>query len=136
VGELAPGFTVNLLDGSTLSLSQLRGQVAVINFWSPDCNPCKEELPDLQTVWAQYQDRGVSFLGISVPELETKVEDMIADFGITYPNALDVVSPVQYRITGVPETFVIDRQGRVAYVHIGPVTAERLREELETLLAE
>jgi cytochrome c-type biogenesis protein CcmF len=136
VGELAPGFTVNLLDGSTLSLSQLRGQVAVINFWSPDCNPCKDELPDLQTVWEEYQEKGVTFLGISVPELETKVEDMIADFGVTYPNALDVVAPVQYRITGVPETFVIDRQGRVAYVQIGPVSAQRLREELDVLLAE
>jgi cytochrome c-type biogenesis protein CcmF len=136
VGDPAPGFTVNLLNGSTVSLSELRGQVAVINFWSPDCAPCKEELPDLQKVWEEYQDRGVTFIGISLPELEDKVEDMIADFGVTYPNALDVVSPVQYRITGVPETFVIGPQGRVAYVHIGPVRAERLREELDTLLSE
>jgi cytochrome c-type biogenesis protein CcmF len=136
VGEPAPSFTVGLLDGSTLSLSELRGQVAVINFWSPDCSPCKDELPDLQAVWEEYRDRGVAFLGISVPELETKVRDMIADSGVTYPNALDLNAPVQYRITGVPETFVIASQGNVAYVHIGPVNAGRLREQLDNLLAE
>jgi cytochrome c biogenesis protein CcmG/thiol:disulfide interchange protein DsbE len=135
VGEPAPGFTVNTLDGSALSLSELRGQVTVVNFWSPECAPCEEEIPDLQAVWEEYRSQGVVFLGISFPELEAGVEDMIADLGVTYPNALDLVAPAQYRITGIPETFVIDPQGRVAYVHIGPVTAQRLRAELDTLLA-
>jgi peroxiredoxin len=136
VGEPAPGFTVNLLDGSTLSLSELRGQVAVINFWSPDCDPCRDELPDLQAVWEEYRYRDVAFLGISLPELETRAQDMITGLGVTYPNALDVIAPVRYGITGVPETFVIGSRGDVAYVHIGPVSARRLREELDTLLAE
>jgi cytochrome c biogenesis protein CcmG/thiol:disulfide interchange protein DsbE len=136
VGEPAPGFTVNTLDGSSLSLSELRGQVTVVNFWSPECAPCEEEIPDLQAVWEEYRSKGVVFLGISFPELEAGVEDMIASLGVTYPNALDLVAPAQYRITGIPETFVIDPQGRVAYVHIGPVTAQRLRAELDTLLAE
>jgi cytochrome c biogenesis protein CcmG/thiol:disulfide interchange protein DsbE len=93
-------------------------------------------MPDLQAVWKEYRSRGVTFLGISFPELEAAVQDMIVDLGVTYPNALDPVAPAQYGITGIPETFVIDPQGTVAYVHIGPVTAERLRAELDTLLAE
>jgi peroxiredoxin len=136
VGEAAPEVTVTTLDGSQLTLSELRGQVAVINFWSPECAPCEDEIPDLQTVWEEYRSKSVAFLGISFPELEAAVQDMIADLGVTYPNALDLVAPVEYRITGIPETFVIGPQGRVAYVHIGPVTAERLREELDILLAE
>jgi peroxiredoxin len=136
VGEPAPGFSVMTLDGSRLSLSDLRGQVTVINFWSPECAPCEEEIPDLQAVWEEYRSKGVAFLGISFPELEAAVQDMINDLGVTYPNALDLVAPAAYQITGIPETFVIGPQGRVAYVQIGPVTAERLREELDLLLAE
>jgi cytochrome c biogenesis protein CcmG/thiol:disulfide interchange protein DsbE len=136
VGEFAPEFSVITLDGLPLSLTDLRGQVTVLNFWSPECAPCEDEMPDLQAVWEEYGNRGVAFLGISFPELESAVKDMITDLGVTYPNALDLVAPAEYRITGIPETFVIGPQGRVAYVHIGPVTAERLREELDFLLAE
>jgi cytochrome c-type biogenesis protein CcmF len=136
VGERAPDFNVDLLDGSTLSRSELRGQVSVINFWSPDCQPCEDELPDLQTIWEEYQNKGVAFLGVSFPDLEAGTREMVSEFGITYPNGLDAVMPVDYGITGVPETFVIGPQGSVVYVHIGPVTADRLREELDTLVSE
>jgi cytochrome c-type biogenesis protein CcmF len=136
VGEPAPDFTVDLLDGTTLSNSDLRGQVSVINFWSPECQPCEDELPDLQTIWEEYRDKGVSFLGVSFPDLEAGAREMVSEFGITYPNGLDTVMPVDYGITGIPETFVIGPQGSVAYVHVGPVSADRLRTELDTLVAE
>jgi cytochrome c-type biogenesis protein CcmF len=136
VGEPAPEFRVTTLDGSQMALSELRGQVVVVNFWSPECAPCEDEIPDLQTVWEEYRSRGVAFLGISFPELEAAVQEMITDLGITYPNALDLVAPVEYKITGIPETFVIGSRGEVAYVHIGPLSAERLRAELDILLAE
>jgi cytochrome c-type biogenesis protein CcmF len=136
VGEPAPDINVELLDGSTLSLSDLDGQVAVINFWSPDCQPCRDELPDLQTIWETYQTRNVTFVGISLPNMGTKIQETISAFDLTYPMALDTVAPIEYGITGVPETFLVGPEGDVAYVHIGPVSAERLREELDTLLAE
>ncbi len=136
VGDPAPDFTLPLLDGSTLSLSELRGQVVVVNFWSPHCKPCEEEIPDLQTVWEEYQSEGVAFVGISFPEFEADVREMVSEFGVTYVNGLDVVAPVQYGVTAVPETFVIGPHGRVASVHIGRVTAERLRSEVDALLAE
>jgi peroxiredoxin len=136
VGDPAPGFGVTTLDGSEVTLSELRGQVMVVNFWSPDCAPCEDEIPDLQAVWEEYRSRGVFMLGISFPELESGVRQMIADLGVTYPNALDLVAPAQYGITGIPETFVIGPQGRVTYLHIGPLTAERLRDELDKVMVE
>lgn len=93
-------------------------------------------MPDLQTVWEEYQSEGVTFLGVSFPELEADAREMVSEFGVTYPNGLNAVMPVEYGITGVPETFVIGPEGSVAYVHIGPVTADRLRTELDTLVLE
>jgi len=136
VGEPAPDFRLELLDGSTLHLSDLRGQVAVVNFWSPECQPCEDELPDLQTVWEEYQGKGVTLVGVSFPDLETGVREMVTEFDLTYPNGLNGALAVEYGITGVPETFIVDPEGRVAYVHIGPVTADRLRDELDTLVVE
>jgi cytochrome c-type biogenesis protein CcmF len=136
VGDPAPAFTVSTLDGSQLRLADLRGQVAVINFWSPDCKPCEDELPALQAMWEEYQAQGVAFVGISVPHLADEVRAMVADFGITYPNALDLATPAQYGITGVPETFLIGSDGRVAYVHIGPLSAQLLGDKLAAVLAQ
>ncbi|MFW6135252.1 MAG: cytochrome c-type biogenesis CcmF C-terminal domain-containing protein [Chloroflexota bacterium] len=136
VGDRAPEFAMALLDGSTLRLAELKGEVTVINFWSPQCQPCEEELPDLQGVWEAYGGRGMTVVGISFPELEAEVREMVAEFGITYPNGLDGVAPAAYGITGVPETFVVGPEGRVRYVHIGPVSAEELRREVDGLLEE
>jgi len=136
VGDPAPAFRASMLDASRLRLSDLRGPVAVINFWSPVYRPCKDELPALQAVWEEYQAQGVAFVGISVPHLADDANAMITDFGITYPNALDLATPAQYGITGVPETFLIDPDGNVAYVHIGPLTAQLLEEKLAAVLAQ
>jgi len=135
-GQPAPDFTLDLLDGSTLILSDLRGKVTVINFWATWCPPCEDEMPGLQTVWEEYQAEGVVFIGIAYDEEESAVREMASRFGITYPLGLDVGDRIftSYGSTGVPETFVVDSQGWVAYVHIGPVSAEELREELGSLV--
>ena len=135
-GQPAPDFTLGLLDGSTLALSDLRGQVAVINFWATWCPPCEDEMPDLQAVWEEYQADGVVVVGIVFDDEEAAVRGMASRFGLTYPLGLDAGDRIfaAYGSTGVPETFVVDSEGRVAYVHIGPVSAEELREELDTLL--
>jgi peroxiredoxin len=138
VGDPAPDFALDLLDGSTLSLSDLEGQVAVVNLWATWCEPCEEELPDFQTVWEEYQDQGVTFVGVAVQEEADEVASMASQLGVTYPIGLDREGSIMidYGITGVPETFVVDAEGDVAYVHIGPVSAAQLREELNTLLAD
>ncbi len=135
-GQPAPTFALELLDGSDVTLSELRGHVVVVNFWGTWCSTCEEQLPLLQTVWSEYREREVVFIGISFRSEEDQVRETAARFGLTYPLGLDQEGrfSADYGITGVPETFVVDAEGRVAYVHVGPVSAGRLRRELERLL--
>ena len=135
-GQAAPDFTLTLLDGSTITLSGLRGQVVVVNFWASWCPPCEEETPDLQAVWEEYQGRGVAFVGIAYKDDEPMVRDFIARYGVTYLIGLDLTGDLaaRYGLTGVPETFVVGPDGRVAAFYIGPVTAEQLRADLDGLL--
>jgi len=135
-GQPAPDFTLRLLDGSTLTLADLRGRVVVLNFWATWCSPCEEELPALQAAWAGYQAQGLIVVGVAVQEGEAEVREMAARFGVDFPLGMDPGEHIAaaYGITGVPETFVIDPEGQVANVHIGPVGASELNRELRSLL--
>jgi thiol-disulfide isomerase/thioredoxin len=107
----------------------------VINFWAPWCQPCEEELPYFQTIWEENQGR-VVFVGVAFPEDREEAQQMASDLGLSYPIGLDVDGQIMntYGITGVPETFIVDTDGRVAHVHVGPVAEETLRAELDSLL--
>ena len=137
-GQMAPDLTLKLLDGSLLALSDLRGMVTVVNFWATWCLPCEEELSDLQTVWEEsHPAQGTIFVGIACQEEEAEVREMASRFGVTYPLGLDLDGRIStaYGITAVPETFIVDAEGRVAYLHIGPLNAEELRREIAALQA-
>ena len=136
VGQPAPDFRLTLLDGSSLSLQDLHGKAVVVNFWASWCPPCKDEMPDLQESWETYGDRGVGFVGVAYQDELQAVEAALAEFGTTYPVGVDEGDRVAglYGITGIPETFIVDQQGRVAYVRVGAVTAEMLSVELDALL--
>jgi len=136
-GQKAPDFAFTLLDGSSLALADLSGQVVVVNFWATWCSPCEDELPDLQAIWEEYREDGVVVVGIAFQEEAATIREAASRFGVTYPLGLDVGDRISelYGITAVPETFVLDQEGRVIYVHIGPVTAQELRAELDSLLA-
>ena len=138
IGAPAPDFTLSLFDGGELSLADRRGSVVVVNFWASWCAPCRGEAPALEKLWQEYEDRGVVFIGVSYKDVESKATSFIEEFNVTYPNGPDPYNKISaaYRITGVPETFVVDREGRVATFFIGPVTEERLAEELERVLAQ
>ncbi|NPV06584.1 MAG: cytochrome c biogenesis protein CcsA [Anaerolineae bacterium] len=137
-GQAAPGFFLRSLDGEDIGLAGMAGNVVVVNFWATWCQPCEDELPALQSLWEEFGPRGVRFVGLAYRETEGAVRAAAQRFGLTFPLALDVNNAVaaSYGITGIPETFVVDRQGRVAYVHIGPITSEQLAQELESVLAE
>lgn len=135
-GQPAPNFRLALLDGSTLALEELRGRVTVVNFWGSWCPPCQEELPALRTVWEAYRDHPLTLVGIAYEDEEAAVRAALDEYGITYPVGLDTGKRIarQFGVTGVPETFVIDADGDVAFWHIGPVTAENLIVEIQTVL--
>jgi len=136
VGRPAPAFSVPLFDGGDVTLADLRGKPAVVNFWASWCIPCVDEAPELEKTWQAYKDRGVAFLGIDYVDTEPKAREFMQKHGITYPNGPDLGSRIsyEYRIKGVPETFVIDKEGIVRFVKIGPTTADELRSVLEPLL--
>jgi cytochrome c biogenesis protein CcmG/thiol:disulfide interchange protein DsbE len=139
VGKPAAPFTLTTFAGSPLSLEGLRGRVVVINFWASWCYPaCYEEAPALERGWRAYRERGVTFVGVDIQDKPEAAAKFIADLGLTFPNAPDprgAVS-VDYGVYGVPETFFIDRQGRIRAKHVGAVTDQALRDQLERLLAE
>ncbi|MHB0856271.1 MAG: cytochrome c-type biogenesis CcmF C-terminal domain-containing protein [Anaerolineae bacterium] len=137
VGALAPTFAVDTLDGGHFALDDQRGRVTVVNFWAGWCEPCRDELPDLQRVYAAYQNRDVTLVGLLYRETREGALRAVESYGLSYPLGEDPGHAIAraYGITGIPETFVLDAQGRVAYTHIGPISAERLAHVLEALLA-
>lgn len=134
----APDFTLSLFEGDQLTLSGLRGQVVVVNFWASWCVPCRDEAPLLEQTWRRYRDRGVVFIGIDYLDTDKEALAFLKEFDITYPNGPDLGTQIarDYRIKGVPETFFINKKGQVADLEIGPLTKDRLVNTIELLLQE
>lgn len=136
---VAPDFEfVDYLTGKTIRLSDYTGQIVVVNIWASWCEPCRDEAPILEKAWRRYRDQGVMFLGVDYLDTEREARAYIAEFDLTYPNGPDVGSQMfnAYRAQGVPETFFIDRQGRIRDVFIGPMQEPDLIQRIERLLAE
>ncbi|MGC9467512.1 MAG: cytochrome c-type biogenesis CcmF C-terminal domain-containing protein [Anaerolineae bacterium] len=136
VGQEAPGFRLALLDGGAVSLEELRGQVTVLNFWAPWCPTCKDDLPLLEGMWQDYRGQGVTFVGAAYQSEPAEVGEGVETYGLSYAVGADVGDRIAdaYGVTKVPETFVIDAEGRVVSIHIGPLSEERLGSELTSLL--
>jgi len=141
----APDFTLTLYDGyygnvgqPTIKLSDLRGKVVLINFWASWCIPCADEAPDLEAAYRQYKDRGVVFLGVDWLDNEADARNYLSKFSITFANGPDLQTKIGplYRISGVPETYIIDKQGNVRFTKISPVSVPELAAQFEKLLAE
>ena len=135
---VAPDFTITGYNGQTVTLSDLRGQVVIINFWASWCPPCREEAAYLEQTWRKYKDQGVVFIGVDYVDTEKAALAYIAEFDITYLNGPDVGTRIAqaYNIKGVPETYYVDRNGTLRGVHIGPLTSPILDEKIDELLAE
>ncbi len=134
----APDFTLSTFDGPEIRLSDLRGQVVVINFWASWCPPCKEEAPYLEQSWRDYRGRGVMFLGVDYVDTEPEALAYIGEFDITYPNGPDIGTRISqaYRIQGVPETFFVAKDGTLRGVKIGPLAPPELEDRIDALLVE
>ena len=139
VGRPAPVFALSTLEGAPVTLEGHRGKVLVVNFWASWCYPaCYEEAPVLERNWRGYRDRGVVVLGVGIQDKREAVEKFVADFGLTFPIAQDLKGSVSvdYGVYGVPETFFVDRQGRIRVKHVGAVTDDVFRKTVDALLAE
>jgi cytochrome c biogenesis protein CcmG/thiol:disulfide interchange protein DsbE len=134
----APNFTLTSFDGRVVTLSELRGQVVVINFWASWCQPCRQEAAYLEQTWRKYQNQGVIFLGVDYVDTEPAALAYIKEFDITYINGPDLGTRISqaYNIQGVPETFYVAKNGELRGVKIGPLTEPELDYKIEELLRE
>ena len=125
-GKLAPEFELTSFNGEVISSADLDGKVVVLNFWSSWCKPCESEAADLETAWRQYQSRGdIVFLGVDYVDTEPEAKVYLEKFDITYPNGPDLRTNISqaFRIRGVPETYIIAKDGILAHAQIGPFSS-------------
>ena len=139
VGKPASSFKLTAFDGKPVALESLRGQVVIVNFWASWCYPaCYEEAPSLERAWKTYKDRGLMVVGVNFQDKDEPAKRFLTQFGHTFPNAPDPSGrvSVDYGVYGVPETYFIDKKGRVRFKQVGPVSDETLKSQIERLLAE
>lgn len=136
-GSLARDFTLTTFDGEELRLSDLRGRHVMVDFWSSWCPPCIEEAPALADAYDRYRSQGVEFVGVAVWDVAEEAERFAEESGAGYPAGVDTrgVIGVDYGLTGIPEKYFIDPEGRIVRKYVGPMTAETLDSVLQELLA-
>lgn len=129
------------LDGQPVALSNLRGKVAVINFWASWCPPCRKEIPDLIAAYGHYRDRGVAFVGIAVEDDLERVRDFARAYEINYPlvagkeKGIALMQTLGNTVAGLPYTLVLDEDGNVVAMRRGPMDQARLEQAVQEALS-
>jgi thiol-disulfide isomerase/thioredoxin len=144
--DRAPADTTALLAlslpdtaGQSQPLAQWRGKVLVVNFWATWCAPCREEMPEFVRAQEQYGPKGLQVVGIAVDNAD-KVQQFAKELGLNYPaliggfGAMDLSKKLGNELVALPFTLVLDREGKVAYTHLGPVTPDKFRGVISKLL--
>ncbi len=145
IGSTVPDFSLSFYrdyeyeTSTEISLSDLRGKVVVLNFWASWCKPCESEAADIENAWRYFQPSGkVLFIGIDYVDTEPEARSYLARFDISYPNAPDLATKISQtfnRNLGVPETYVIDQEGVLQYIKIGPfISVDEIIRAVEPLL--
>ncbi len=134
----APLFSLPRLDADgKLSLASLRGKAVVLNFWASWCVPCKAEVPRLEAAWRRWSSQGVVVVGIDAQDFSGDAKRFARKLGITYPIVHDGPGKTvdSYGVTGFPETFFVDRRGRLVGRHVeGPVSSDDLARNIQLAL--
>ena len=137
---IAPDFTLKSHNGENLRLSELRGEVVMINFWASWCGPCRQEMPLLEELYSEYQPLGFTILGVNVEEDSSKAKAMLSEIPVSFPVLFDNRSQVSklYDVVAMPSTILVDRDGNVRYLHHGykPGYEQTYQEQVRTLIRE
>ncbi|MEM1262571.1 MAG: TlpA disulfide reductase family protein [Pseudomonadota bacterium] len=136
----APDFTLDSFSGDTLSLTDFRGDVIMINFWATWCGPCREEMPILDELYSRYNRAGFQLLGVNIDDEPQRAKDMIAELGVSFPVLFDSSKQVSelYAVQAMPVSVMVDRQGMVRYVHHGykPGYEDKYLDQIRELIRE
>ena len=137
VGKPAPDFQLPSLDGQVITLSGLRGKPVLINFWATWCPACVEEMPYLQETYEKWTGKGLVLLTIDIGETSDTVKEFMVKYNLTMPVLLDTSQSVaqRYNITGIPTTFLIDKDGIIRVKRIGAFpSAAAIETELSKIM--
>jgi len=121
IGAAAPDFALKSSSGKNLKLNEHRGEVVMINFWATWCAPCRQELPLLNRLHEQYRKAGFRLLGVNIDDRPDAARAMAKNLGISFPVLFDSEKRVSrlYDVNAMPSTVLIDRDGKVRYIHLG-----------------
>ncbi|MDA8201229.1 MAG: TlpA disulfide reductase family protein [Chloroflexi bacterium] len=135
VGKPAPPFSLATLDGGHVSLAELRGRPVVLNFWASWCVPCRDEAPLLQAASVDYAARGLVVLGVLYEDSAENARAFMRQYGQTYAGLLDPDgrTALDYGVFGIPETYFIDRAGRIASKQTGQLDSTSLARQIEAI---
>lgn len=135
-GQPAPDFELKNLAGETIHLSNFKGKLVLVNFWATWCAPCRAETPELQAASVEYKDQLVIIgVNLTTNDTPTQVPTFVEEFGITFPIVLDETGEVSkmYQVMGLPTSVLIDRDGIVRDVRLGPISQAYLEAKLAKL---
>ncbi|MBX3173876.1 MAG: TlpA family protein disulfide reductase [Gemmatimonadaceae bacterium] len=141
IGQPAPAYAASQMDGSPVTLADHRGEVVLLNIWATWCKPCRQEIPALDSLYAEFAARGLVVAGVSIDVIDdtARIQGFARDLGATYPLWLDPDDRVSttFRAIGVPATFLVDRNGVLRWRKMGAVHASDagLRAVLDSALA-
>ena len=140
-GFLAPDFTLDTIDGGQITLSDLRGQVVIVNLWASWCPPCRAEMPAIDSVYQANKANGLEVLAVNVTNQDSAAaaSAFAQEFGLTFPILLDRDGAVsrRYLLQALPTTYFIDRKGVIrAVVPGGPMSEALIQSKITDLLAE
>jgi len=131
-------FTLPLLDGTKITLSQLKGKVVFLNFWATWCGPCRSEMPSMEAVYQKLKNRGFEILAVNLGESRGEVSDFMNKYKLNFPAVLDErqVTGSQYNIRAIPTTYIIDRRGLIIARLVGSINwnTPKIISALETVL--
>lgn len=138
VDHPAPDFTLTSLDGTQLTLSNLKGQVILINIWATWCPPCRAEMPTIEATYQQYRAQGFTVLAVDLQEDPRSVASFMAQYKLTFPALLDWDGQVSrsYQALSLPSSFFLDKKGVIRAVYRGPMPRSVIAGTVEQLLQE
>jgi cytochrome c biogenesis protein CcmG/thiol:disulfide interchange protein DsbE len=132
----AADFSLELMAGGTLTLSELQGKAVMVDFWSSWCPPCRQEAPVLAEVYLEYEGLPVEFVGVDIWDVPSAAQDHIDRYNVPYPNGIDTdgIIAINYGVTGLPEKYFISPEGTIVKKFVGPMSPSKLRGILNDML--